>query len=153
MKKAIETKGIHTVTSIELSFGQLRPKQCLNNFYKITKKIEKFQKNGFLARILVNRRPNFGPKVHKRLFSPQKWSKRPSQRAKFWPWILILEVIYQPFELKIHPKVCLFRQKIDPSKIPMLQNTFKSRTLVNILVEKKYKRIPMYKTPINLACA
>ena len=50
----------------------------------------------------------------KRVFWPWKLSKWPSQKAKIWPTILILEVIYQPFKLKIHPKVGLFRRKIMP---------------------------------------
>ena len=53
-------------------------------------------------------------KSKKRLFRPPKWSKWPSQRANFWPKILILEVINRPFELKIHPKVELLRPKIMP---------------------------------------
>ena len=41
-------------------------------------------------------------------FWPRNWSKWPSQRAKICPKILILEVIYQPFELKmglLKPKI------------------------------------------------
>ena len=48
----------------------------------------------------------------KRLFWPWKWSKWPSQRANFWLKILILEVIYRAFELKIQLKVGILRPKI-----------------------------------------
>ena len=121
MKKAIETKAIHTVTSIELSFGQLRPKKCLNNLHKITKTIGKIQKTDFLAIILVNRRPNFAPKVHKRLFSPQKWLKRPSQRAK-----PIME------EFLWHTLDCVLRPK---TSIRSLPTSF--RTLAEIMLRRK----------------
>ena len=79
---------------IRLKVGLLRPKIMpiqLLNIYKTTFK-----------------------KYKKRLFWPWKWSKWPSQRAKFWPKILILEVRYRPFVLKIHLKVDLLRPKIMP---------------------------------------
>ena len=56
-------------------------------------------------------------KPRKRVFWPWKWSKWPSQRAKFWLKILSLEVIYRHFELKIHPKFGLFRLKIMPKQL------------------------------------
>ena len=56
-------------------------------------------------------------KSKKRLFRPPKWSKWPSQRANFWPKILILEVIYRPFELKIQQKMKLLRPKIMPKQL------------------------------------
>ena len=40
-----------------------------------------------------------------------KWSKRPFQRAKILPKIMILEVIYRPFDLKIHLKNWSFTAK------------------------------------------
>ena len=63
----------------------------------------------------------------KRVFWPWKWSKWPSQRAKFWPKILILEVIYRPFDLKINLKLGILRPKIMPKQLlsnskPTLQN-------------------------------
>ena len=59
----------------------------------------------------------------KRLFWPWKWSKWPSQRAKFWPKILILEVIYRPFELKIQLKVGILRPKIMPKQLLNISKT------------------------------
>ena len=56
-------------------------------------------------------------KSKKRLFWHPKWSKWPSQRAYFWPKILILEVIYRPFELKIQLKFDLLRSKIMPKQL------------------------------------
>ena len=58
-------------------------------------------------------KPTF-KKSRKQVFWPWKWSKWPSQRPKFWYKILILEVIYQPFELKIHLKIELLRPKTMP---------------------------------------
>ena len=82
---------------IQLKLGILRPKimpkQLLNNSKPTLK----------------------NPK--KRVFWPWKWSKWPSQRAKIWPKILILEVIYRPFELKIHLKVDLLRPKTMPKQL------------------------------------
>ena len=66
--------------------------------------------------LLNNSKPTF-KKYKKRLFWPPKWSKWPSQRAKIWPKILILEVIYRPFDLKIHLKVSFFRPKTMPKQL------------------------------------
>ena len=60
-------------------------------------------------------------KSKKRLFWTPKWSKWPSQRANFWPKILILEVIYRPFELKIQLKVGILMPKMMPK--PLLNNS------------------------------
>ena len=59
------------------------PKQLLNNFWTTFKK------------------------SRKRVFWPQNSPKLTLSESKIWPQILISEVIYQPFELKIHPKVGL----------------------------------------------
>ena len=72
--------------------------------------------------LLNNSKPTF-KKSKKRLFWAPKWSKWPSQRAKFWPKIMILEVRYRPFELKIHLKVRLLRQKIMPKQLLNISKT------------------------------
>ena len=57
-------------------------------------------------------------KVQNTTFSTPKMVKNdPSKRPKwanFWPKISIFGVIYQPFKLKIHPKVGLLRPKTMP---------------------------------------
>ena len=63
----------------------------------------------------------------KRLFWPtkcQKWPSKPPKWAKIWPKISIFGVIYQPFELKIQPKVGLLRSKTMPKHF--LNNTKKT---------------------------
>ena len=47
-------------------------------------------------------------------FLHPKWSKMTISLAKFWKKISIFDVIYKPFELKIHPKVGLLSQKTLP---------------------------------------
>ena len=66
---------------------------------------------------LLNNSKTTFKKSKKRLFWPSKWSKWPSKSAKFWPKILILEVIYRPFELKINLKVGLWRPKTIPKQL------------------------------------
>ena len=82
---------------------------------KIRLKLGLFRPKIIPRQRLNNSKPTF-KKSKKRLFWPPKWSKWPSKRAKFWPKILILEVIYRPFELKINLKVRLERPKIMPKQ-------------------------------------
>ena len=95
---------------IYLKLGILRPKTMLKQLLNISK-------------------PTF-KKPKKRLFWPPKWSKLPPLRVIFWPKILILDVIYRPFDLKIHLKVGLLRPKIMPNQLlsnskPTVENTRK----------------------------
>ena len=68
MKKALQNKGTHMVSSNELNTAELGPKNWLNNFYAFPKKIQKFQKTGFLALQLVKRKPLGPKKIHKKAF-------------------------------------------------------------------------------------
>ena len=74
--------------------AQTLPKQVQNNF-------EKVQKSTFLTPKMVKNDPSNRP----------KW-------ANFWPKILIFGVIYQPLELKIHPKVGLIKAETMPKHFP-----------------------------------
>ena len=49
MKKAIQNKGTHMVSSNELYFAELGPKNWLNNFYAFPKKLQKIPENGFFG--------------------------------------------------------------------------------------------------------
>ena len=66
---------------------------------------------------LLNNSKTTFKKPRKPVFWPWKWSKWPSQRAKIWLKILILEVIYRPFELKINLKVGRLRPKTMPKQL------------------------------------
>ena len=74
--------------------AQTLPKQVQNNF-------EKVEKSTFLTPKMVKNDPSNRP----------KW-------ANFWPKILIFGVIYQPLELKIHPKVGLIKAQTMPKHFP-----------------------------------
>ena len=74
--------------------AQTLPKQVQNNF-------EKVQKSTFLTPKMVKNDPSNRP----------KW-------ANFWPKISIFGVIYQPLELKIHPKVGLIKAETMPKHFP-----------------------------------
>ena len=83
---------------------------------KIHLKVNLLRPKTMPKQLLNNSKPTF-KKSKKRIFRPQNWSKWPSQRPKIWPKILILEVIYRPFELKIHLKVSILRPKIMPKQL------------------------------------
>ena len=81
-------------------------------------------------------------KSKKRLFWPPKWSKWPSQRAKFWPTFLILEVRYRPFELKIHQKVSLLRPKIMPKQLLNISKTTFRKSKKRVFWPWKWSKWP-----------
>ena len=49
VKKAIQNNGTHVVSSNELYFTELGPKNWLNNFYAFPKKLQKIPENGFFG--------------------------------------------------------------------------------------------------------
>ena len=67
---------------------------------------------------LLNTSKSTFKKSRKRVFWPWKRSKWSSHRAKIWLKNLILEVKYQPFQLKIHTIKELLRPKNDAKTIP-----------------------------------
>ena len=81
-------------------------------------------------------------KSKKRLFWPPKWSKWPSQRAKFWPTFLILEVRYRPFELKIHIKVGLLKPKIMPTQLLSISKTTFKKSKKRLFWPPKWSKWP-----------
>ena len=87
------------------------------------------KETGFLALILDKRRPNFGQKANKIVFSPQN-----GQTALRWPKsdpdYFILEVVYYPIELKTHQKSLPFRQKIYPYQNQTNSKTFDHKIII-----------------------
>ena len=82
---------------------------------KIHLKVSLLRPNIMPKQLLNSSKPTF-KNPRKWVLWPRKWSKGPSQRAKIWAKILILEVIYQPFELKIQ-LVDLLRPKTIPKQL------------------------------------
>ena len=89
--------------------------------------------------LLNNSKTSF-KKSKKRLFWPWKWSKWPSQRAKFWPKIFILEVIYRPFELKIHLKVRILRPKTMPKQLLNNSKTTLNKSKKRLFLPPKWSK-------------
>ena len=100
------------------------PKQLLY----IYKKALKIPENGFFGNNTWQEKAKFWAKSPKKnAFSHKKWSKRPSE-AKIWPGFLILVVVYHPFELKIHQKVChLDKKNRSLTKISFVQKIQKKQ--------------------------
>ena len=88
---------------IQLKVGILRPKM--------------------MPKPLLNNSKTTFKKSKKRPFWPPKWSKWPSERANFWPKILILEVIYRPFGLKMITTVGLLIPKTMPKQLLNISKT------------------------------
>ena len=105
MKKAIQNKGTHMVSSNELYFAELGPKNWLNNFYAFPKKIQKFQKTGFLALQLVKRKPLGPKKIHKKAFIALN-DQSVSEGQNFKSSINLLRSKYTQ-KLKINPQQLL----------------------------------------------
>ena len=71
----------------------------------------------------------------------KKWSA--AQRAKFWPKILILEVIYRSFELNIYPKVELLRPKIMPKQLLNISKTTFKKSKKRLFWPPKWSKWPL----------
>ena len=87
-------------------------------------------------------------KSWKRVFWAQKWSKYPPQRSKIWPEILILGVIYRPFELKIHPKVCVLRLITMPKRFLNNSETSFKISRKRLFWVKKWSKYPPQRAKI-----
>ena len=84
-----------------------------------------------------------------RLFRSENCNKNdPSERtkwAKFWPKISIFGVIYQPFKLKIHPKVGLLRPKTMPKHFLNNSKTTLKKSRIRLFWPPKWPKM----TPQN----
>ena len=96
---------VHLLTFGGENTPKSRPYQAENNAQKFSKQLQnnfgKVQKSTFLTPKMVKNDPS----------KPPKW-------ANFWPKISIFGVIYQPLELKIHPKVGILRSETMPKQFP-----------------------------------
>ena len=87
------------------------------------------KETGFLALILDKRRPNFGQKANKIVFSPQKWSNSP-QRAKIGPGLFYFGSRLLSHRAENTSKSLPFRQKIYPYQNQTNSKTFDHKIII-----------------------
>ena len=116
---------------MQLKVGLLGPKIRLEQLLNNPNQLSKSPENGFFDPETVQNNPLRGPNFD--LNEPKNGQNDPLRRPNFGVEIMFLEVIYQPFELKIHLKMRFLRPKTIPITI---LNNFQKAPYTGFLTRK-----------------